>query len=102
LLVFIEIFGVVVRVEGRFPLPVSTDLDEMISCQFELIGGEFSVVLEDVLFWRRVKFLSNFLGHVVGEVLGLIPVVHVKESNQYKGYSQTEYILQIIIYRMIK
>ena len=76
-MIFGKIFGVVLRIEGRFPLPVATNFDEMVSGEFKLIGREFSNFLKDVFFRRRIDFFANLLSDVIGKILGHIPVVHL-------------------------
>lgn len=76
LLVLGEILGVVLGVEGGLPLPGLANFDKVVTGQFKLVGGEFSSLLEDVLFWRGAQFLTNFLREVVGDVLGHVPIVH--------------------------
>jgi hypothetical protein len=71
-----KVLGLVFGVEGGFPLPVGTDLDEMVAGLLELVGRELSIFLEDILFRRRGQFFADFLGHVVGEILRHVEVVH--------------------------
>lgn len=76
LLVLRQIFRVIVGIERGFPLPVLTNFDEMITCQFELIRGKFSILLEHIFLRRRTQFLAYFLRSVVDKIDCFIPVIH--------------------------
>lgn len=80
LLPFIEVLTPELLVLRGLPLPPVANLDEMVSCAFELIGRELTGLLEHVFLWRRTPFFTELLCQVVGDVFTPVPPAHYQNN----------------------